>query len=55
VELAKEANVGQLVLFHHDPLRSDSQLAAIVTLAQAEFKHTMAATEGWSARFGAKS
>jgi phosphoribosyl 1,2-cyclic phosphodiesterase len=54
VELAREAKVGQLVLFHHDPLRSDHQLAAIVRQAQAEFEHTMAATEGWSARFGAK-
>jgi len=51
-ELAREANVGQLILFHHDPLRTDRQLAAIVGEAQAEFPRTIAAQERWTARLG---
>jgi phosphoribosyl 1,2-cyclic phosphodiesterase len=50
VELAREAEVKQLVLFHHDPMRTDRQLEAIVRDAQAEFEPTIAAKEGWSTR-----
>ncbi len=50
VKLARSVDVKQLILFHHDPLRTDQQLAAIVENAQAEFEHTIAAKEGWSAR-----
>jgi phosphoribosyl 1,2-cyclic phosphodiesterase len=46
VKLAREAKVGQLILFHHDPLRTDAQLEAIVRKAQAEFSNTIAAREG---------
>jgi phosphoribosyl 1,2-cyclic phosphodiesterase len=49
VELARSANVKQLILFHHDPLRTDEQLAAIVRQAQAQFENTIAAKEGWTA------
>jgi phosphoribosyl 1,2-cyclic phosphodiesterase len=48
VELARIANVKQLILFHHDPTRTDQQLAAIVDEAQAQFPQTIAAKEGWS-------
>ena len=51
VKLAREARVKQLILFHHDPLRADHQLARIVQEAQAEFENTMAAKEGWSSNF----
>ncbi|MGA3187064.1 MAG: MBL fold metallo-hydrolase [Bryobacteraceae bacterium] len=45
VKLAREAEVGQLILFHHDPLRTDRQLDAIVRDAQMGFKNTTAARE----------
>jgi phosphoribosyl 1,2-cyclic phosphodiesterase len=46
VELARAAGVGQLVLFHHDPDRTDTQLAALEAAAQAELPATVAAREG---------
>ena len=45
-ELARAAGVAQLVLFHHDPNRSDAQLAAIEADAQAALPGTIAAREG---------
>jgi phosphoribosyl 1,2-cyclic phosphodiesterase len=47
VKLARDANVKRLILFHHDPLRTDRELDAIVRDAQAEFPSTIAAKEGW--------
>ena len=38
----------QLILFHHDPTRTDRRLAEIVEEAQAQFANTIAAKEGWS-------
>jgi ribonuclease BN (tRNA processing enzyme) len=35
LRLAQEANVKHLVLFHHDPSRSDHALDTIVTLCNA--------------------
>ncbi len=46
VELARAAAVPQLVLFHHDPGRSDAQLAAIEAEARAALPGTVAAREG---------
>jgi len=46
VELARAANVGQLVLFHHDPSRTDAQLAALEADARAALPGTIAAREG---------
>lgn len=43
-ELAAEADIQHLLLFHHDPLRSDTQIDAIVDAAQAVFPHTRAAS-----------
>jgi phosphoribosyl 1,2-cyclic phosphodiesterase len=45
-ELARAAGVPQLVLFHHDPGRTDAQLAAIEAIARAELPGTVAAREG---------
>ncbi len=45
-ELARAAGVPQLVLFHHDPGRTDSQLAAIERIASAALPGTVAAREG---------
>ena len=46
VELAGAAEVGQLVLFHHDPSRSDEGVAELETRARALFANTVAAREG---------
>jgi phosphoribosyl 1,2-cyclic phosphodiesterase len=44
-ELARAAGVGQLVLFHHDPRRTDAGVANIEQCAQALFPATVAARE----------
>jgi phosphoribosyl 1,2-cyclic phosphodiesterase len=49
-ELARTAGVRQLVLFHHDPSRSDVALAAIEAQAQAHLPGTVAAREGLELR-----
>jgi phosphoribosyl 1,2-cyclic phosphodiesterase len=46
VELARAAGVKQLVLFHHDPRRSDAQVADLEARARAAFPGTIAAREG---------
>ena len=43
---ARDAGVGRLVLFHHDPERDDVALERIVQAAQREFRNTTAAREG---------
>lgn len=45
-DLARAAGVPQLVLFHHDPGRTDAQLAAIEAEACAHLPGTIAAREG---------
>ncbi|MBL9014716.1 MAG: MBL fold metallo-hydrolase [Myxococcales bacterium] len=45
-ELARAAGVPQLVLFHHDPNRSDAALAALEANARADLPGTVAAREG---------
>ncbi len=45
-ELARAAGVAQLVLFHHDPARTDAQLAALESDARAALSGTVAAREG---------
>ncbi|NNF56834.1 MAG: MBL fold metallo-hydrolase [Rhodothermaceae bacterium] len=44
--LAREAEVGHLALFHHDPAHDDEMLAQILEAAQGLFPHTILATEG---------
>lgn len=44
-ELARAAGVPQLVLFHHDPGRTDTQLAALEANAKAALPGTVAARE----------
>jgi ribonuclease BN (tRNA processing enzyme) len=46
VALATTAGVRQLVLYHHDPRRSDEQVAAIEARAAAARPGTIAAREG---------
>jgi len=45
-ELARAAGVPQLVMFHHDPGRTDDQLAALEAQARAALPGTVAAREG---------
>lgn len=45
-ELARAAGVPQLVMFHHDPSRTDGQLDALEAAAQAALPGTVAAREG---------
>ncbi|MDA2932997.1 MBL fold metallo-hydrolase [Acidobacteria bacterium AH-259-D05] len=47
-QVAKEAKVKQLALFHHEPSYHDQQLDQIVEKACREFENTLAAQEGWS-------
>jgi transcriptional regulator with AAA-type ATPase domain len=44
--VARTAGVKQLVLFHHDPSRTDDQVDALVARARALFPSTIAAREG---------
>lgn len=46
VRLAKRAGVGQLVLFHHMPMRDDDKLAEIEAAARAIFPGTVAGRSG---------
>jgi len=46
VEVARDAQIKRLVLFHHDPARSDDMLLAILDQAKAAFPNTEAAEEG---------
>ena len=45
-QLAVEAKVKRLALFHHDPAHNDEQLSEILSAAQAVFPNTVLATEG---------
>ena len=46
VLLARQAGVGRLCLFHHDPARGDDAVDALERAAQAEWPSTQAAREG---------
>ncbi|MBX2801922.1 MAG: MBL fold metallo-hydrolase [Myxococcales bacterium] len=46
VDVAHLAGVGQLALCHHDPGRTDAQVAAIEALANQQHRGTFAAREG---------
>lgn len=46
VNIAREAEVKKLVLFHHDPDHSDAKIDAIQRQARRRFRRTVAAREG---------
>jgi phosphoribosyl 1,2-cyclic phosphodiesterase len=50
VRAAERSRARRLILFHHDPLRTDEQLDRIVTSARREFAETEAAREGMQIR-----
>ena len=47
VNVARECNVKQLILFHHDPNHDDDAVSAIVENARARFPNTIGGREGW--------
>jgi phosphoribosyl 1,2-cyclic phosphodiesterase len=53
--LARAAGVGQLVLFHHDPARTDDGVLAIEDRAHGLFENVAAAREGMTIELGATS
>ncbi len=53
VEVARAAGVGQLVLFHHLPERTDREVAAIERAARRLFPESLAAREGMELTFPA--
>ena len=48
IELGELAGVGKVVLFHHDPSRTDDQLDAVVAVNQHHSVRVIAAAEGLS-------
>lgn len=46
IKIADEAKVGTLVLFHHDPTRTDDALDTLLKAVRKERKATLAAKEG---------
>jgi len=48
VDMARQAGVGRLILTHHHPDRTDSQIDAIVAAAREVFPATSAAADGTS-------
>lgn len=48
IELGVRAGVGKVVLFHHDPSRTDDQLDAVVAVNQHHSVRVVAAAEGLS-------
>jgi phosphoribosyl 1,2-cyclic phosphodiesterase len=54
-ELARAAGVAKLVLFHHDPMRTDQGVAAIEALTRDTFADTVAAREGMELCVGTRS
>lgn len=51
-EVAQQAGVGQLVLFHHDPNYDDETLATMELQAQKRFPNTRTAREGMEITLG---
>lgn len=50
-ELARQAHVGTLALFHHDPDHDDAFLGNVLSSAQTVFANTVLATEGETLTF----
>ena len=49
VSVARDANVKQLILFHHDPAHDDKFMSAMVEETRHDFPNTVGGCEGWSA------
>jgi phosphoribosyl 1,2-cyclic phosphodiesterase len=46
--VARDAQVKQLILFHHDPAHGDDMMREIVDRARQSFENSHAAREGWT-------
>jgi ribonuclease BN (tRNA processing enzyme) len=46
VRVARRASVKKLILFHHEPNRTDEQVEHLAALAREHFPDTIAAREG---------
>ncbi len=55
VELARAAGVSTYVLFHHDPARTDAEVAAMEARAREAFRGAVAAREGMVLAVGERS
>jgi phosphoribosyl 1,2-cyclic phosphodiesterase len=52
VRIARQADVKQLMLFHHDPLHDDETIDEIVDAAREHFPNCGGAREGWGHQLG---
>ncbi len=52
-EVAREAGVGSLLLYHHDPSHDDAEVLQLERLAQSIFPNSQAAYEGLELSFAA--
>ncbi|MDP9171082.1 MAG: MBL fold metallo-hydrolase, partial [Acidobacteriota bacterium] len=48
VQVARDAGVRQLLLFHHDPTHDDQQMMRISEDARRQFENTTTAWEGFT-------
>jgi ribonuclease BN (tRNA processing enzyme) len=48
-KIARDANVEQLILTHHDPAHDDKPMDEILPCARRYFENTFIAKEGWTA------
>ncbi len=49
-QVARDARVKHLILFHHDPSHDDTAVSQLVQEARRHFENTDAAREGWTVR-----
>ncbi len=54
IKLCKAAGAKRLALFHHDPFRTDAELAKIEAQAKTGFPGAFAARDGQSLNFAVK-
>jgi ribonuclease BN (tRNA processing enzyme) len=52
-EIARDAAVGQLLLYHHDPTHNDKQVRSLERLARGVFRNSQAAYEGLELKLSA--
>jgi phosphoribosyl 1,2-cyclic phosphodiesterase len=48
ISVARDANVKQVILFHHDPSHDDDKVTEIVECAREKFDNVVGGCEGWS-------
>ena len=48
ISVARDSNVKQVILMHHDPSHDDDKVTEIVEGARAQFDNVVGGCEGWS-------